>query len=258
MPLVSVIMPAYNAEKTIDVAIESVLKQTVSDFELIIIDDGSTDNTNGIVNKYADMDNRVVALANGGNRGVSYTRNYAVSIAQGEWIAFLDSDDAWQPTKLERQLQLSQKHIDSFIIYTGSSFIDEGGIPYRHVMHAEDKITYRRLIRKNLISCSSVMVKTRVMQAIKMPGDKMHEDYYCWLKILEQHMYAYGVDEPLLIYRLSSKSKSSNRIKSAVMLYRTYRVIGYSVICSCWLVFLYTFYSIKKRHAIYSSGKITQ
>lgn len=251
--MVSIVMPAYNAARTIRDSIESVQAQTVQDWELIVIDDGSKDSTADILREMAAADERIRFLQNEKNSGASYTRNRAIELASGEWIAFLDSDDLWRPEKLEKQLAMAEAHPDMVICYTASSFIDDDGKPYSYVMSALEQMTYKKLLRKNLMSCSSVMIRATVMKGIKMPNDKMHEDYYVWLTVVKECGVAYGINEPLLIYRLCANSKSSNRFKSAIMLFNSYRAVGYRMVISCLLVFRYMFYSVGKRRKIYRS-----
>ena len=253
---ITVIMPAYNAEKTIRQAVNSVIAQTVKDWELIVIDDGSTDNTVAILTELADSDSRIRFLQNEKNSGVSYTRNRAVALAKGKWIAFLDSDDIWQPEKLQKQLELSEKHPEMVVCYTASSFINESGKPFEYVMQAVEELNYKTLLHKNIMSCSSVMILSSVMKEIEMPNDKMHEDYFTWLTVLKKHKIAYGINEPLLIYRLCANSKSSNRIKSAKMLFNSYRAVGFNLLKTSLLVLRYTLYSIKKRRNIYRCKNI--
>lgn len=255
MPRVSVIMPAYNAKKTIQASIESVVAQTVKDWELIVIDDGSCDETPLIIERLAAEDLRIKFFQNDKNRGVSYTRNRAIALAEGEWIAFLDSDDQWLPEKLEKQLALAVEHPDMVVCYTASSFISEDGRPYGYIMDAPERMTYKMLLRKNLLSCSSVMIRSAVMKEIKMPHDKMHEDYYVWLTVVRSCGVAYGVNEPLLVYRLCANSKSSSRIKSAKMLFNSYRAVGYSFVVAGLLTLQYTLHSVSKRRNIYSSAQ---
>ena len=250
MPLISVIMPAYNAEKTIGDAIDSVLRQTYPDFELIVINDCSKDRTADIITAFAEKDKRIKFLQNPQNSGVSATRNYGVSEATGEWIAFLDSDDMWRCDKLEKQIRTVTENDGAVLSYTASSFIASDGTPSGYVMEAEEKTTYKTLLKKNLVSCSSAMVKTEIMKTIQMPNDAMHEDYYVWLTILKKHTYAYGINEPLLIYRLSEHSKSSNRIKSAKMLFNSYTAVGYHKLTAFMLMLRYTYHSVTKRYKI--------
>jgi teichuronic acid biosynthesis glycosyltransferase TuaG len=246
--MISVIMPAYNAERTIKEAIESVLNQTYHDFELIVINDASLDNTLKIVEEYMELDQRVKLIDNPKNSGVSVSRNKGVSMARGEYIAFLDSDDIWRHDKLEKQLKLMKEKV-AVLSYTASSFIDQKGTVFNYIMQAEEKLSLDTLLKKNLISCSSAMVRADVMKRIKMPNDKMHEDYYVWITILKEYKYAYGVNEPLLIYRLSTNSKSSNRLKSAKMIFNTYKAVGYKV-SACFLTLRYTIHSVQKRMKI--------
>ena len=253
--MVSIVMPAYNAAKTIRDSIKSVQAQTFQDWELIVIDDGSKDCTVDIIREIAAADNRIRFLQNKKNSGASYTRNRAVELARGEWIAFLDSDDLWMPEKLEKQLELSKKYPDMVVCYTASSFIDDEGNPYDYILPAIEQLTYKQLLRKNLMSCSSVLIRASVMKGIKMPNDKMHEDYYVWLTVVKECCVAYGINEPLLIYRLCANSKSSNRIKSAKMLFNSYRAVGYGIIKSGILTFFYTFHSVSKRNYINRSVK---
>lgn len=254
MITVSVVMPAYNCEKTINEAVESVLNQTYSDFELLIIEDCSKDQTRKVAERLASKDARVKLLINEKNSGASYSRNRGVKEAKGEWIAFLDSDDMWKADKLEKQLEFAHNNQETVLFYTASEFMTEDGKRYSYIMEAQKKISYKELLRKNLVSCSSVLVKSEVMKKIEMPGDEMSEDYFTWLKITRDYGYACGLNEPLLVYRLMGESKSSNRLKAARMTYNTYRAIGYNLLMSAWLVFKYTFYSVTKRRKIKRNG----
>lgn len=247
--MISVIMPAYNAEKTIREAIDSVLGQSYPDLELIVINDCSKDATGEIIRQYAAADPRVKPLENPVNSGVSVSRNRGVAAAAGEYIAFLDSDDLWREDKLEKQLAVMEKN-GAVLSYTASAFIDETGKRYNYVMPAEEKTTLSTLLKRNLVSCSSAMIRADVMKGLKMPSDKMHEDYYVWITVLRKYGYAYGVNEPLLIYRLSTNSKSSNRFKSAKMIYNTYRAVGYGPVSSALLMLRYTIHSVSKRYKI--------
>ncbi len=249
MIMVSIIMPAYNAEKTINEAIESVLQQTYTNFELIVINDCSKDLTKDIILRYCNADHRVKIICNSMNLGVSKSRNIGIACAKGKYIAFLDSDDMWRKDKLEKQITLMESNV-SILSYTASSFIDEVGNPYDYIMEAEEKTTLNTLLKKNIISCSSAMILADIMKELKMPSDKMHEDYYIWITVLKKYEYAYGINEPLLIYRLASNSKSSNRLKSAKMIYNTYCAVGYNYFTSFILMLRYSIYSISKRYKI--------
>lgn len=248
---VSVIMPAYNAEKYIEAAVQSVLRQTWAELELLIIDDCSRDATAALAERLAAADGRITVLRSAKNAGVSASRNRGVAAARGDWIAFLDSDDLWRADKLEKQLALLERHPDAVLSYTASAFMDESGRMYSYVMEAEAETTYATLLRRNLLSCSSVMVRRDVMLRHPMGGDRMHEDYAAWLLILRETRCAYGLNEPLLVYRVRRSSKSGQRLRSAGMLYRSYRYVGHSAFGAGLLTLRYTVHSISKRWKIY-------
>lgn len=221
--LISIIMAAYNAEKTIEQAIRSVLVQSYPHWELIVVNDCSTDNTAALVEAFPDS--RIRLLHNPVNQGVSLTRAHAVSESHGEWIAILDSDDLWAPTKLEKQIALQQQR-NANLLFTASDFIDSNNMPIRWILHAPAEIGYRQLLKQNLVSNSSVLVKKSLYLEHQAIGDNMHEDFACWLKILRTGEKAYGIDEPLLTYRISSTSKTGNKLRSAKMNWNTYRTVG--------------------------------
>ena len=242
--MISIIMPAYNAEKTIAQSIESVLAQTYYEWELLIVDDGSSDSTISIVNSLAENDSRIRLFINEKNMGVAKTRNFGIEQASGEWIAFLDSDDLWHENKLENQLRFMEE-VGAQIGYTGTAYITESGSVSGFVLRAERELTYSKLLKRNLMSCSSVMVRRDVMRAF--PDGMMHEDYVVWLRILREVKCSYGLDEPLLLYRISTNSKSGNRVRSAKMIYNSYREVGFGRCVALFLTFRYSFHSISKR-----------
>jgi len=249
-PKVSIIMPAYNAEKTIGASIGSVLDQTFSDWELIVIDDASNDRTAEIVQQLAEDDRRVILLANKKNGGISFSRNRGIDHAMGEWLAFLDSDDLWRGDKLEKQLRFIGE-TGAVISYTGTAYISNDGVMSDYTLKAERAFTYKELLRRNLMSCSSVMVRRDVM--VPFPdGREIHEDYVVWLSLLRTVDCAYGLDEPLLVYRMTEGSKSSGRIASAQMTYHAYRhpLVGYGRVVAALLTLRYAGHSIWKRFRI--------
>lgn len=244
-PLISIIMPAYNSAETIGESIRSVLSQTYVLWELIIINDASKDDTENIANAYAFEDIRIKLLTNPINSGVSYSRKRGVDSTQGDWIAFLDSDDLWTPDKLEKQVELLRKG-NADLVFTGSSFIKTDSTPYSWIMLIPNQITYRQLLKQNVISNSSVLIRKGLLQKHMAVGDDMHEDYTCWLNCLRCGAIAKGINEPLLIYRVSASSKSGNKIKAAKMNWNTYRRIGLSVIEAVYYMGWYCIRGIRK------------
>ncbi|HOT22718.1 MAG TPA: glycosyltransferase family 2 protein [Sedimentibacter sp.] len=142
--LISIIMPAYNCEKYVEEAINSVLAQSYRNWELIVIDDGSVDNTRNIITEYLQNDFRISLLSNEKNIGVSAARNRGIDFAKGKWIAFLDSDDMWTPYKLEKQIEAVEENNAEFI-FTGSAYINEEGKPYKGIFEVPEKVSYKRL-----------------------------------------------------------------------------------------------------------------
>ena len=250
MAKISVIIPAYNTSKTVEATINSVLNQTFGDFELIVVNDCSTDDTMELINRLADTDNRIRVYSNEKNSGVSYSRNFGVEKANSDWIAFLDSDDLWTEDKLEKQLKFIEENPDAQLTYTASGFMDNDGSLKGYVMSVPKKIDFNTLLHKNLISCSSIVVKRELMVKHKMPSDKMSEDHATWLTILKDIDYAYGLDEPLLIYRLQDKSRSSNRIIAFFRHFKTMRYVGYNSFIALFYTVKYVFYSVLKRKRI--------
>jgi len=250
-PLISIIMPAYNADKTIETAICSVLTQTYKNFELIIIDDCSSDATAAIIEKYANKNSAICICRNDCNKGIAYSRNTGIAAAKGEWIAFLDSDDLWREDKLQKQVDFIRE-TGAVISYTASAFIDADGHSCEYTLPAQYKITYKDLLKRNLMSCSSVIVRRDIMQKIKMSGGMMHEDYAAWLQILRETNFAFGLNEPLLTYRVSKNSWSGNRLKSARMIFETYKYVGYGTITAFFCTIRYARHSIGKRWRIWA------
>ena len=267
-PKVSIIMPAYNAERTVRASIDSVLVQTFPDWELVVINDASADKTAEIIQQLAKNDRRVILLENEKNSGISLSRNRGIHHAKGEWLAFLDSDDLWREDKLEKQLKFIEE-TGALVSYTATAYITETGemsseisldMPEDisekvsgYILRAEKEFTYKELLKRNLMSCSSVMVRRDVM--IPFPeGQEIHEDYVVWLGLVRTIDCAYGLDEPLLIYRMTKGSKSSSRIASAKMTYNAYRhpQVGYGKIAALLLTLRYAWHSIGKRVRIFS------
>lgn len=235
--LISIIMAAYNSEKTIELAIDSVLKQSFTNFELLVVNDCSSDRTQAIVRKIAEHDTRVRLINSEKNCGVSVARQRGLSEAKGDWIAILDSDDAWDQTKLEKQIALQRK-VNADLLFTGSAFMDSDGRPIHWYLHAPVQVTYRQLLKQNVLSNSSALVRKELYKKYYATGDNMHEDFAVWLGILKDGRKAYGVDEPLLIYRIAKSSKSGNKAKAAIMNWNTYRYVGLNPLVAfyyeCW------------------------
>ena len=174
--LVSIVMPAYNAEAYIALAIDSVLRQTWQNFELIIMDDGSQDETPNLIRQYASQDKRIRPVFNAKNLGVAESRNRGLRLSQGDYIAFLDSDDIWRPQKLEKQLQLAQT-TGAAILYSSYALIDEKGKKKCNDYMVPSQVDYPSLLKCNVIGCSTVLLSREVAKRYHFERQYYHEDY---------------------------------------------------------------------------------
>ncbi len=254
---ISVVMPAYNAGRTIRAAIRSVQEQTWTDWELLVADDGSEDLTRQIVREIAGSDGRVRLLEQGtdgrGPRaagGAAAARNRGVRAARGPWVAFLDSDDLWEPEKLEKQIALVRERQargqPPDIVFTGCGYMDERGRRSSFFLHVPEEVSYRQLLKQNVIGCSTVLIRRERALENPMPSGEVHEDYVVWLRILRGGGAACGIDEPLMIYRLSSGSKSGDKRKAAAMTCRSYREAGLGRLGTVYYFLWYAVRNIRK------------
>lgn len=246
--MISVIIPAYNCGQYIECAIHSATGQTgVGELEIIVVDDGSTDDTKRIVKEMAasSPDVQIRYIANEKNLGAAETRNVGIRAAKGEYIAFLDGDDWWAKDKLKKQLKLIRKS-DAPLVYTGRELMRPDGTSMGKVIAAPEKATYQMLLRTNCIPCSSVLIRTEIAREFYMCHDELHEDYILWLRVLRKYGAAYGVNEPLLKSRLSAGGKSRNKLKSARMHYGVYKYMGISTWKAAGLFFCYVVNGIRK------------
>lgn len=227
--LVSIVVPAYKAEKTIEACIQSVCAQTYTNWEMIVIDDASPDRTSEIVTYYAEKDARLTLVRNDPNLGVCESRNKGLALAQGAWIAFLDSDDMWEAEKLARQLRLAEA-VNGRFLYTGLSYVDFRGKPLNYAFVPTQEIQLAEYKRHNVITCSSVLVAKKAIEGLRFEGENVREDYLFWLRVLSRTGSAYCVQEPLTRYRLSEQSRSSNKRKMILQTYRTHRMQGEGVL----------------------------
>ncbi|HBG5344834.1 TPA: glycosyltransferase family 2 protein [Clostridioides difficile] len=222
--LVSIITPMYNSEKFIEATIKSVLNQTYQEWEMLIIDDCSTDNSPNIVKSYMQQDSRIKCIKTETNKGVSNARNLALSKATGQFIAFLDSDDQWNSSKLEKQVNFMLEN-DYVISFTSYELMDENDKKLNKVIKVPPNVDYRRLLKGNILGCLTVVIdKSKLDFEIRMSGVR-HEDYVLWLSILKRGHIAHGINEVLALYRKSSNSLSGNKIKAAMWTWNIYRNI---------------------------------
>lgn len=211
--LVSIVMPSYNTGRFIAETIESVLAQTYPQWELLIVDDCSTDNTDDIVNKYLD-DERIRYIKNSTNSGAAVSRNRALREVKGKWIAFLDSDDLWSPDKLEKQIRFMENNGYHFS-YTNYIEIDESSQPLGRMVTGPKRITKNGMYRYCWMGCLTVMYDAETVGLIQIEDIKKNNDYAMWLKVCRKSN-CYLLNENLAHYRRRSGSISNHSYTSLV------------------------------------------
>lgn len=242
-PRVSVIIPAYNCAESIGKAIDSALLQNIP-LEVIVINDCSKDNLDEIMMKYHDND-KVRYIKNKQNLGAAKARNKGVTLARGEYVAFLDGDDYWAEHKLDKQLKLMEE-TKTVLCSTARELMTPEGECTGRIIPVKPIITYKELLKHNSINCSSVLIKTEVAKEFPMCHEDSHEDYIMWLKILKKYGKSSAVNEPLLKYRLSNQGKSGSKLHSAKMTFKVYRYMGFGMIQSIVCFCSYAFHGVKK------------
>lgn len=222
--LVSIITPMYNSERYIVSTIESVLDQTYKNWEMIIVDDCSTDSSSEIAKSYSEKDERIKYIRTEKNAGVSNARNVALKMATGSFLAFLDSDDTWEKEKLEKQIDFMKKN-EYVITFTAYELMDENSNKIHKEIMVPESVDYKTLLKGNVLGCLTVIIDRKKLGfEIKMSGER-HEDYVLWLSILKKGVKAYGLNEVLAVYRKSSNSLSGNKFKAAKWTWNIYRNI---------------------------------
>lgn len=254
-PIVSIIMPAYNCESYIKEAIHSVIAQKFTDWELIIIDDCSTDSTADIVQAFARSDSRIKFVRNSTNAGVAKTRNLGIELSVGEYVAFLDSDDTWHPDKLTLQLQRCKEE-NADLVYLSYSIVNTEGKSIKAPYIVPKELTFKRLLKENVIGCSTVLIRSETVKRYRFPDGFYHEDYCMWLDMLRDGCKAVGCPEVLVNWRLITSSRSFNKRNSAKKRWKIYReYLGFSFVKSTRFFFSYVLRGIKKYCSYQRYGK---
>lgn len=244
--LVSIITPTYNCADFIVGTIESVQNQSYSNWELLITDDCSTDKTRVVAEAYAKKDTRIKLFKLPQNSGAAVARNKSIQEAKGEIIAFLDSDDLWDPLKLEKQLNFMQDNNYSFT-FTAYQHISEDGILLDKIIKAKNKINYNDVLLSCPIGNSTVMYHVEETEKFFVPDIRKRNDDALWLKMLKNIPFAYGLDEVLMKYRVRENSLSSNKIELIKYHWYLYRKIeNLSFIRSLFHIFYWGFLKIFK------------
>ena len=236
--LISIVVPVYNAERFLDDTIKTVQDQTYDNWELILVNDCSKDNSVEVIKKHMKKDKRIKLFLQEKNGGAALARNRGVEEASGRYLCYLDADDKWANDKLEKQLKFMQEHECEFS-FTSYQFADENAVPNGSIVHVPEKINYNQALKNTTIWTSTVMFDLTKLdkEDVKMPNVKS-EDTACWWKILKKIDYAYGLDEILSFYRRTAGTLSSNKFEAIKRIWNLYRNVEHlnifkSAYCFC-------------------------
>jgi len=222
-PSVSIITPCYNAAHTLPGSVESILSQVYTDWELLLVDDCSTDGTADVIREFRARDPRIRCLNLPRNGGAAKARNLGIEHARGRYIAFLDADDLWRPEKLERQIGLMRTH-QWPISFTAYQKVRADGSPLS-IIGVPEKVDYRGLLKTNYIGCSTAVYDSRKLGKVLMPDIRKRQDFGLWLRLLKQTSHAYGINEPYTLYRVQGDSLSANKSRTVGYNWHLYRKV---------------------------------
>lgn len=242
---VSIIIPVYNTEKFIGKTIESVLNQTYKNWEILIFNDKSKDNSLKIIKKYSEKDKRIKVVDSKENVGVVAARNKLTEIATGEFIAFLDADDYWKQNKLEKQIKFMRKN-NALISCTEYTRVTEDEKEINDII-IKEIITYEDMLKNNYLGCLTVIYNANKLGKRYFKEREKNEDYVLWLEIVKETKIIFGLKENLAFYRVLNNSRSSNKIKAAKDRWNVYRKIErLSLFKSIYYFLQYVIRALKK------------
>lgn len=236
-PLVSIITPNYNCEKYISETIESVINQTYKNWEMIIVDDKSFDNSIEIINKYKNIDSRIKLVKMERNVGAAICRNKAIEVSSGKYLAFLDSDDLWMVNKLKKQISFMEKEKIDFT-YSRYLHMDENGKYLNVKIRIPKKIGYKKMLFHCFTGCLTVVYNQEKTGKVYGPNISKSNDYGLFLQVLKKCNQARGIQEEYGIYRIRKNSISRNKwSKLKPHLYLLNRIENINIIISLFLIF---------------------
>ncbi|MCB7481881.1 glycosyltransferase family 2 protein [Christiangramia sediminis] len=247
--IVSVIMPAYNSEAFITESIQSVIAQTYSQWELLIVDDASSDSTKKIIEKFSSKDDRIRLLVNSTNSGTHNSRNKGIKAASGQFIAFLDADDQWEPKKLKKQLKvLSKPNVAA--CFSSYELINEKGEKLNKKIQALPVLHYDKLLKANYVGNLTGIYNVNILGKIYCPEISKRQDWALWLKVIEEGGPIEGIQESLAIYRVRKNSISTNKLEMLKYNFKVYHsILNYGYFQSIWrmLIFLNEQFFVKSK-----------
>jgi teichuronic acid biosynthesis glycosyltransferase TuaG len=248
MELVSIITPSYNSKRFIKETIDSVISQTYKNWEMIIVDDKSKDDSVKFIQELIKDEKRIKIITLDENIGAAMARNKALEIAQGRYIAFLDSDDIWISNKLETQLNFMQEN-NHCISFTAYEIIDENSQSDSHIIKTVKSLNLEQYLKNTIIGFSTSMIdRNLVKEELKFLNIRIRQDTNLWITLLKNGYIIYGIDEVLAKYRVHSNSISTNKVKAAKGVWSLYyNIHQFGLIKSIYYFSYYAFNAIKKR-----------
>ncbi|WP_397364225.1 glycosyltransferase family 2 protein [Olleya sp. R77988] len=249
-PLVSIITPLYNSEAFIEATINSILSQTYTNWELLLIDDCSTDNTIEITQDFISQNPKIKLLKNKTNSGAAISRNKGITEAKGHFVAFLDADDLWAPNKLEVQVNFMQTN-NCDVSFSSYQQMDEEGNPLNKLVKALPKLSYNKYLKTNYIGNLTGMYNVNTLGKITSPNLRKRQDWLLWLSAIKKSgKPALGIQESLAFYRVRANSISSNKMEMLKFNYLVYKKgLGFSTIKSLFYmcVFIWEQFFVKSK-----------
>ena len=245
-PLVSIITPAFNSARFIEITIQSIIKQSYKNWELLITDDYSSDNTIKIIKSFQEKDSRIKLFQLTHNQGAGVARNYSIKMAEGRFISFCDSDDQWKSNKLEMQIIFMMRNKLAFT-YSSYDVINESGKFMKSIL-APKFVTSKSILLNNYVGCLTAVYDCEMIGKQYMPKIRKRQDWVLWINILQIIKQTNGMEESLAVYRDRMNSISSNKIQLLSYNWKVYYdILGFNKFKSLLLMINFTIhYAIKK------------
>ena len=252
-PLVSIITPTFNSEEFLSQTINSVLNQSYKNWELILVDDCSTDNTVQLINTHLEKHPNISLIQNTTNQGAGVSRNKGINEANGDFIAFLDADDLWKPNKMEDQINLMIKN-NLDVCFSSYDLIDEEGNKLNKRVNALPQLTYNKLLKSNYVGNLTGVYNCKTLGKIPSTKLRKRQDWILWLEAIKKsNKPAIGILEPLAFYRVRKDSMSSNKFSLIWYNFQVYhKGLGFSLIKSTiyFIIFIFEHLFVKSRQII--------
>jgi len=246
--MISIVVPVHNAEKFLEETIKSVMAQTYTDWELLLVDDCSKDASKTIASGYEALDKRIRLIALEENVGAAKARNVGIKESKGAYLAFLDADDIWVKEKLERELKFMKEKQAAFV-FSGYEFADEQAVGTGKIVKVPETINYKQALKNTTIFTSTVLFdRSKIDKELLLMPDVKSEDTATWWQILKTGIEAYGLNENLVLYRRSANTLSSNKFEAIKRIWYLYRKVEkLNIFSSCYNFIGYAVRAVLRR-----------